>query len=156
MGLFMDLKLQTVKQTFTPGPLVSCWSSRNLISYLVRAKLYHIVRVVGSKVFAKKRCEACINVCETDSFCSTVTGETFRINHKPNCDISAYFIFLRASAVANNMLEKTLGSLGLGEITINVTIGNIRGIRIVFRTIYLDIFLIRNRFHWKFQGNVNW
>ena len=156
MGLFMDLKLQTVKQTFAPGPLVSCWSSRNLISYLVRAKLYHIVRVVGSKVFAKKRCEACINVCETDSFCSTVTGETFRINHKPNCDISAYFIFLRASAVANNMLEKTLGSLGLGEITINVTIGNIRGIRIVFRTIYLDIFLIRNRFHWKFQGNVNW
>ena len=156
MGLFMDLKLQTVKQTFTPGPLVSCWSSRNLISYLVRAKLYHIVRVVGSKVFAKKRCEACINVCETDSFCSTVTGETFRTSHKPNCDISAYFIFLRASAVANNMLEKTLGSLGLGEITINVTIGNIRGIRIVFRTIYLDIFLIRNRFHWKFQGNVNW
>ena len=141
----MDIKLQTVKQTFTPGPLVSCRSSRKLNSYLVRAKLYHIVRVVGYKGFSKKRCEACVNVCETDSFCSTVTGETFRINHKPNCDISAYFIFLRASAVANNMLEKTLGSLGLGEITINVTIGNIRVNQGCFQDYLLRHFLNREQ-----------
>ena len=28
----------------------------------------------------------CVNVCETDTFSSTVTGETFKINHKRNCD----------------------------------------------------------------------
>ena len=39
-------------------------------------------------------------------------------------------MFLRASVVANNMLEKPLRSLGLGGITINVMIGNILGMRI--------------------------
>ena len=38
-----------VKQTFTPVPMVSYRSSRKLSSYLVRAKLYPIDRIVGSK-----------------------------------------------------------------------------------------------------------
>ena len=38
-----------VKQTFTPVPMVSYRSSRKLSSYLVRAKLYPIYRIVGSK-----------------------------------------------------------------------------------------------------------
>ena len=42
------------------------------------------------------------------------------------------------------MLEKLLGSLGLGGITINVMIGNILGMKIVFRNIYLDIFIAGN------------
>ena len=77
-----------VKQTFTPVPMVSYRSARKLSSYLylVRAKLYLIVRIVGSKGFGKKRCEVCVNVCETDTFSSTVTGEAFKINHKLNCD----------------------------------------------------------------------
>ena len=75
-----------VKQTFTPVPMVSYRSSRKLSSYLVRAKLYPIDRIVGSKGCGKKRCEVCVNICETDTFSSTVTGETFKINHKLNCD----------------------------------------------------------------------
>ena len=58
--------------------------------------------------------------------------------------ISAQFIFSRASAVTNNMLEKPLGSLGLGGITINVIIGNILGMRVVFRSIYLEILIVGN------------
>ena len=58
--------------------------------------------------------------------------------------ISAQFIFSRASAVTNNMLEKPLGSLGLGGITINVMIGNILGMRTVSKNIYLDIFIVGN------------
>ena len=58
--------------------------------------------------------------------------------------ISAQFIFSRASAVRNNMLEKPLGSLGLGGITINVMIGNILGMRTVSKNIYLDIFIVGN------------
>ena len=51
-----------VKQTFTPVPMVSYRSSRKLSSYLVRAKLYPIDRIVGSKGCGKKRCEVCVNV----------------------------------------------------------------------------------------------
>ena len=75
-----------VKQTFNPVPMVSYRSSRKLSSYLVRAKLYPIDRIVGSKGCDKKQCKVCVNVCETDTFSSTVTGETFKINHKPKCD----------------------------------------------------------------------
>ena len=42
----------------------------------------------------------------------------------------AQFIFLRASGVANNMLEKPMEGLGLGGTTINVMIGNILGMKI--------------------------
>ena len=42
------------------------------------------------------------------------------------------------------MLEKPLGSLGLIGININVMIGKILGMRIVFRSNYLDIFIVGN------------
>ena len=64
-----------IKQTFTPVPMVSNRSSRKLSSYLVRAKLYPTDRIVGSEGCGKKRCEVCVNVCETDTFTSTVTGD---------------------------------------------------------------------------------
>ena len=53
-------------------------------------------------------------------------------------------MFLCASAVTGDMMEKPVGSLVLGGITINVMIGNILGMRIVFRNIYLDIFIVGN------------
>ena len=83
-----------------------------------------------------KGCEVCVSVCETDTFPSTVTGGTFKISHKLNCDDKCLIYLLRASAVANNMLEKRLGSLGLGWTTLNVMIGNILGMRTVFMNIY--------------------
>ena len=41
-----------------------------------------IERIVVSKNCGSKRCEVCINVNETSTFTSTVTGKTFIINHK--------------------------------------------------------------------------
>ena len=90
----------------------------------------------------KKQCEVCVSVCETDNFSSTVTGDMSITNLIVT--ISAKFIFLRASAVANNMLEKPLGSLGLSGTTVNVMIGNKLGMRIVYKNIYLDIFIVGN------------
>ena len=75
-----------VKQTFTPVPMVSYRGSKKLSSYLVRSKLYPIDRILGSKGCGKKQFEVCENVCETDTFSSTVTGDTFKFNHKLNCD----------------------------------------------------------------------
>ena len=75
-----------VKQTCTPVPMVSYKSVKKIGSYLVRAKLYPIDRIVRSKGCGKKRCEVCVNICETDTFSSKVTGEVFKINHKFNCD----------------------------------------------------------------------
>ena len=72
-----------------------------------------------------------------------VTGEIFKFLSL-FVTISAQFTILHASAVANYELEKPLGSLDLGGITINVMIGNILEMRIVFRNNYLDIFIVGN------------
>ena len=81
--LYMD---NEVKRVFTPKPMISFRSARKLSSYLVRAKLYPTERTVGSYKCGGKRCEVCINVNETSAFTSTVTGETYIINHRFDCN----------------------------------------------------------------------
>ena len=75
-----------VKDTFTPRPMVSFRTSRKLSSYLVRAKLYPLERTVCSRKCSKKRCEVCENVHNSDTFRSSVTSETFKINHRLTCN----------------------------------------------------------------------
>ena len=71
---------------FTPKPMISFRSARKLSSYLVRAKLYPTERTVGSYKCSGKRYEVCVNSNETSTFTSTVTGETYIINQRFNCN----------------------------------------------------------------------
>ena len=140
---------------FTPVLMVFYRKSRKVSSYLVRAKLYPIDRIVGSKSCGKKRCEVCANVTWRDTFSGTVTGETFKINHKLNCDNNYLICLFTCECCGKHYVEETTGSLGLDGTTI-IMIGNILGMRIVFRNIYLDIFIVGNiqvslkisRFNW--------
>ena len=84
---------EEAKKVFTPGPMISFLSARKLSSYLVRAKLYPIERTVGSFKYSGKRCQACLNVSETDTFTSTTTGETYEIDHQFKCN-SKYLVYL--------------------------------------------------------------
>ena len=68
--------------TFTSEPMISYRSARKLSSYLVRAKLYPIERKVRSCKCNDKRCEACKNVLETDTFACSNDQTTYKINHK--------------------------------------------------------------------------
>ena len=70
------------KDTSIPGRMVSFRAARKLSSYLVRAKLYSLERIVGSRKCSKKRCEVWENVQNSDTFRSSVTSETFQINHQ--------------------------------------------------------------------------
>ena len=73
-----------------------------------------------------------------------VTGKTFKINHKLNYDDKCLVYLFACKYCGKQYVGKLLRSLGLGRITINVMIGNILVMRIVFRDIYLDIFLVGN------------
>ena len=75
-----------VKKTFTPSLMISFRSSRKISSYIARAKLYPPERTVGSHKCGKKRCEVCDVISETDTFSSTVTSESFKINYNFNCN----------------------------------------------------------------------
>ena len=77
---------EEVENLFLPGPMVSFKGARKLSSCLVRAKLYPLHRKIGSKKCTKNRCEVCDYVTDTDACTSTVTGESFKINHQLNCD----------------------------------------------------------------------
>ena len=79
---------------FTPGPIVSYKSARKISSYIARAKRYPLERKVSSEKCGKSRCEVCLNIQETGTFTKTTTGETFKINHKLNCDDNCLIYFL--------------------------------------------------------------
>ena len=48
---------QQVKNIFTPGPIVLYKSAREILSYLVRAKLYPLEGKVGSEKCGKSSCK---------------------------------------------------------------------------------------------------
>ena len=77
---------EDVKNVFTPAPMISFRSARKLSSYLVRAKLYPLERIVGWVRCKGKLCQTCYNVKETETFTSTTTGKAFKINHELNCN----------------------------------------------------------------------
>ena len=83
-----------VKRVFTPKPMVSFRSFCKISSRLVRAKLFPIERTVGSFRCGSKRCEVCKYITETDTFTSSVTGETQGIleGHTEFLDVSITLI----------------------------------------------------------------
>ena len=89
------------KAVFSPGPMVLFRGARRISSYLVRAKLYPLERCLGLRQCKKRWCEICANVTETNTFSSTVTSETFQINHQINCDDKC-LIYLLKCKVCNN------------------------------------------------------
>ena len=60
-------------------------SACKLSSSLVRAKLYPLERIVDSHKRKGKRCEVCLNIQEI-CFSSSVTNETYKINHQFECN----------------------------------------------------------------------
>ena len=76
---------ESVKRVFTPPPMVSYHSARKLSSYLVCAELYLLEKKRSSYKCGNLRCLVCNNIEETDTFASTVTGESFKINHHLCC-----------------------------------------------------------------------
>ena len=84
-------KLKT-KKVFLPQLMVSFRSPRKVVIWC-GAELYPLDRVVGSTKCGNKRCEACVNVSDTNTFTSNVTGKTYKINHNFDCGDS-YLIYL--------------------------------------------------------------
>ena len=97
-----------VKKLFSPGPMVLLRSARKLSSYLVRAKLYPLIRDIGSCKGGKKRCQVCQSVVETDSFTSTCTGKTYKINHQFNCSDKCLIYLFTCKTCLKQYLGQTV------------------------------------------------
>ena len=101
------------KAVFSPGPMVLFRSARRIISYLMRGKLYPLERFVGSRQCKRRRCEVCTNVPVTDTFSSTVTGETFQINHKLNFDDKCFIYLLKCKVCKKQYVRETTDAFRL-------------------------------------------
>ena len=88
--------------------MVSYRSVRKLSSYLVRAKLYPLERKRGSYKCGNLRCLVCNNIEETDTFTSTVTGESFKINHHFCCNDKCLIYLLTCKVFKKQYTGKTV------------------------------------------------
>ena len=77
-------------------------------SYLVRAKLYPEERPKGSFKCGSKRCEVCLNVNEISTFTSLITGETYNINHKFNCNGKCLIYLLTCNCCKRQYVGQTV------------------------------------------------
>ena len=101
---------EKTKKMFLPRPVVSFRSPRKISSYIVRAKFYPLDRVVGSTKCGKKRCEVCVNVSETNTFTSNVTSDTYKRNHKLNCDDNCLVYLLSCKCCEKQYVGETTDS----------------------------------------------
>ena len=108
--LYLLHKDKEVKKIFSVALIVSFKCARKLNSYLVKAKIYPLQRTVGSFQCNKRRCEVCINVSETDTFTSTATGESFKINHKFNCEGKCLIYLLARYQCRKQYIGETVDS----------------------------------------------
>ena len=99
---------EDVKDVFTPAPMNSFLSERKLSSYLVRAKLYPLERSVGSVHCKRKRFQTCHSVKETETFTSTTTGKTFKINQELNCSDKCLVYLLTCNVCLKQYVGETV------------------------------------------------
>ena len=98
---------EEVKNLLIPGPMVSFRGACKLSSYLVRAKLYSLHRKVGSKKCTKNRCEICDYVTDTETFTSTGTAQSFKINNQLNSNDRCIIYFLACKQCQKHYTEET-------------------------------------------------
>ena len=78
---------------------------------------------IGSYKCGNSRCQVCNNNQETDTLTSTITDESFKINHHFAVVTNASFLFWPANYVRKNIQGKTVDRLGCDGIKIKKAIG---------------------------------
>ena len=96
---------------FPPKPKISFISARKWSSYFARIKVYPTERTVGSFKYTKKCCEVCEFVDIIDSFTSPVTQNTYKINHKRNCDDKCLIYILTYKQCLKQFVGETADAL---------------------------------------------
>ena len=71
---------EEVKKVFQPGLMVSFRTSKNLSSYLVRARLYPIERKIRSCKCDGSRCQVCLDISGMETFTCTLTNRSYKTN----------------------------------------------------------------------------
>ena len=88
--------------------MASFRSARKISSYLVRGKLYPLERRVGSFKCEGRRCQVDLNATEAETFTSTSTNQTYKINHEFNCNEGSLIYLLTCKICHKQYVEQTV------------------------------------------------
>ena len=88
--------------------MASFHSVQKISNYLVWAKLYPLERHVGSFKCGGRHCQVCLNVTETETFTSTSTNQTYKINHEFNCNESSFIYLLTCKICCKQYVGQTV------------------------------------------------
>ena len=105
--MFLYAKEQ-VENIFTLPSLVRFCAGFSLRKHLVRAKVYPLLRECGSSGCNKSRCQTCLNVNNTDIFQSFVTNESYKMNHKFDCEIKCIIYLFSCKACGLQYVSSTV------------------------------------------------
>ena len=130
-----------VKRVFTPKPMVPFTSSRKISSYLVKAKLYPIERTVGSFRCGNNRCEVCKYITEIDTITSSVTGETYKINHRLECNDKCLVYLLTCK---NNILVKVLKTFVVDGIITSLKVKVLKEEKSAYKSFYINFLKVKH------------
>ena len=98
---------QKVKNVFTIGPIVSSRSARKISSYLERARLYPLEKKVASEKCGKSGGKVSLNTEKIDTFISTTSNESFKLNHKLDCDYNCLIYLLTCKCCGRHYVGET-------------------------------------------------
>ena len=102
--------------------MISYGSSCKISSYLVQARLYPINRTVGCYKCGSKRCEVRKYITEADTFTSTVTGGTFKINYRFDCNDKCLVYLLICNKRKNNTMVQLQTTFVVDGTTTNLKV----------------------------------
>ena len=114
-------------------------SASELSSYLVRAKLYPIERFVGSHKWKGKRCEICFKCSGNHMFSSSVTNETYKINHQIEYNEKYLVYLLIYKQCLKQYVGQTIDTFGHCRKTTKVTTENFNALSHVCQNTYFGI-----------------
>ena len=110
------------------------------------AKLYPLHRKVESKKRAKNRCEVCDYVTDTDTFASTVSGESFKINHQLNYDGRCIIYLLTCKQFQREYIRETKDDFRYLDIDGTITspaLENLIGKILACKSTFIDTLVVK-------------
>ena len=81
---------------------------RNARKLSSQGKTLPLERTIDLVQCKGKRCQTCHNVKETETFTSTTTGKTFKINHKLNCNDKCLIYLLTCNVCLKQYVGQTV------------------------------------------------
>ena len=101
-------------------------------------------RETGSCKCKGNRCQVCLNISETETFTSTVTHTSYKINRSFDCNDKCLICLLTCKICLKQYVGSTTDCSDIVGTIINVLTENMQEVRLVCKNIFLNILIAKS------------